>query len=179
MSNSLCSISRSRWGNSSVKTPWGFSRIFRPSTKSFRSGTCASTLLPRTRSALTAFGCQLFRQLSPEELHQRGNAFFDRHLGDVCRGLNAQNRHVSLDKILKQVAVVAGYLDHEALLSQAESLRHFVAVTLAMFEPRVGIGGEIRVVAKNILGSSRIPRVAPGSTSRRRTRAADSKSRRG
>ena len=34
-----------------VITPPGFSRSFMPATKSFTSGTCASTLLPISRSA--------------------------------------------------------------------------------------------------------------------------------
>ena len=32
-------------------TPFGFSRIFMPATKLLRSGTCARTLLPRSKSA--------------------------------------------------------------------------------------------------------------------------------
>ena len=51
VSNSLRSISRNRWGNSSVRIPSGFSKILSPSTKSFRFGTCARTLLPAMRSA--------------------------------------------------------------------------------------------------------------------------------
>ena len=50
------SISRSRCGNSIVIVPPGRSTIRMPSTKSCRSGTCARTLLPTMRSALSSSG---------------------------------------------------------------------------------------------------------------------------
>src|SRR5208283_5258301 len=101
-------MSRNRWGNSSVRIPSGFSKIWSPSTKSFRFGTCAKTLLPAMRSAERPCVASSLANCAPK------------------------NRHVSFDKVLQQVTVVAGHLNYKALPIQAESLQHFVAVILAV-----------------------------------------------
>ena len=151
VSNSLSSISRSRCGNSSVRTPSGFSRILSPSTKSFRSGTCASTLLPRTRSAQRPSAANSFASSVPKNRTSVGTPFSTATLATFAAGSIPKHRHVLLDKILQQVAVVAGDFDDKALLVQTEAACHLVAVILAMLQPRIGVGREIGVVAEDIL----------------------------
>ena len=65
-----------------------------PSTKSFRSGTCARTLLPSNK-----VGGAPFRDQSPSPAWCRKTEpawerLFDRRFGDIGRGLNAKDRHV-------------------------------------------------------------------------------------
>ena len=150
VSNSLRSINCSRWGNSSVRTPWGFSRIFSPSTKSFRSGTCARTLLPRTKSAQATFACEIRGKSRAEKANQSRHAFLDRYLGHICGRLNAQHWHLVTDEILQQVAVIARDFYDEALFVQTKPLPHALAVSFAVLKPRIRIGREIRVVAENL-----------------------------
>ena len=94
-----------------------------PRTKSFRSGTCASTLLPSDQVGLAARGDKLGRSLGAEELHQRGHALLLGRRGDVRRRLDAEHRHALRDEVLQQVAVVARDLDHEARCAEAEARR--------------------------------------------------------
>ena len=58
----------------SSPTPPGLSSMRMPATKSFRSGTWASTLLPTSRSAAPAFGDELAGELAAEELDERRHA---------------------------------------------------------------------------------------------------------
>src|ERR1035438_3987974 len=55
----------------------------------------------------TAIFHELFRQLRTEEAHERRNAFFDCHLGNVGGRLNPEYGNVLAHEILQQVAIVA------------------------------------------------------------------------
>ena len=50
-----------------------------------------------------------------EKLVDGVDAFFDGHLGDVPRGLDAQNGNAALNEVLEHIPVVAGRLDDQAL----------------------------------------------------------------
>jgi hypothetical protein len=47
-----------------------------------------------------------------EELDERRDSFLVRHLRYIRCRFDAQDRYVLLDKILQEVAIVAGHLDH-------------------------------------------------------------------
>ena len=94
-----------------------------PPTKSLRSGTWASTLLPTMRSAGLAFGDQLLGELDAEELDPRRHALArSAPAATLARRLDAEHRHAERQEMLQQIAVVAGELDHEAVRAQAEAV---------------------------------------------------------
>ena len=95
-----------------------------PATKSLRSGTWASTLLPSSRSARMPLLDQLARRLAAEELDQRRDPLRLGDPGHVGRRLDAQHGDAPLDEILQQIAVVAGDLDHPALLRPGRAIDH-------------------------------------------------------
>ena len=95
-----------------------------PATKSLRSGTWASTLLPTTRSAAVPSSAQLARPARRRRTATsvgtpRGSA--DR--GDVRGGLDAEHRHARRHEVLEQVAVVAAELDDQAVRAETEAAR--------------------------------------------------------
>ena len=66
------------------------------------------------------------------------NAFTFRYLGDIGGGLNAQDTNAALLKILKEIAVVTGDLNHKRRGIQAVSLRHIADILTAVMQPRLG-----------------------------------------
>ena len=90
-----------------------------PATKSLRSGTCASTLLPMIRSARLPSATSRSASVGAEELHQRRHVAPAGGLGHVGGRLDAQHRHAQRQEVLQQVAVVAGELDDEAVRARA------------------------------------------------------------
>ena len=100
---------------------------------------------------LAARGRELAGGLGAEELHQRGHALFLRDRGDVRRRLDAEHRHALRDEVLQQVAVVARDLDHEARGAESEARHHRLGIGLGVREPRVRVGGEVGVVAEDLL----------------------------
>ncbi len=70
------------------------------------------------------------------EEHDLGlDAALARSLGDICRRLDSQAGDPLLDEILEKVTVVAGELDHEALVIEPQPVRYLHNVVLAVFEP--------------------------------------------
>ena len=118
------------------QNPSGFSRILSPSTKSFRSGTCARHCCrePGRRSGLRP--PILSPACVPKKLHQRGTPFSTATLATFAAGSMPSTGTFRWTKYCKQVAVVAGHFDHEALLVQAEARRHLVAVVLGSASAR-------------------------------------------
>src|ERR1700731_210482 len=57
-----------------------------------------------------AFRHQLLRQLRPEEIDARWNAFVDRDLCYVRGRLDAKDRHAKGQEMLQQISVIAGQL---------------------------------------------------------------------
>ena len=85
-----------------------------PPTKSLRSGTWASTLLPTADRPRTA-RCQRARGRAPKNSTTRRHPPLIGHGGDVGRRLDAEHRDPTVAKVLQQVAVVGGHLDHLAV----------------------------------------------------------------
>ena len=144
-----------------------------PPTKSLRSGTCASTLLPSSRSAWPRSRRALAAVSTPKNSTSVGIALLDGDLGDVGGRLDAEHGHAALDEVLQQVAVVAGDLDDLAERVRARTARSSLGVALGVLEPARRVRREVRVVGEDLPPASRTPRAAPGSSSRRRARAAD------
>src|SRR5687767_4716673 len=150
VSNWLPSINRIRWGNSSVITPWGLSRVFMPETKLRRSGTCASTLFPTIRSAWLPPRTISSANSWPKKSHQGGNAFLGGFAGNVHGQLDAQHRNTLLHEILEQVAVIARQFHHEAVRAQLKPFGHQLGIGLGMGQPAVGVGRKISVLAEDM-----------------------------
>ena len=108
-----------------------------PATKSLRSGTCASTLLPTMRSALRPSATSSAASRVAEEVDPRRNALVDRHLGDVGGRLDAEHGNAERQKVLKQVAVVARELDDQAVRAETEARRDHLAIGLGVRDPVV------------------------------------------
>ena len=119
-----------------------------PATKSFRSGTCASTLLPSNQIGLFAFGLPARGPSSrPKNLTSVGTPFFTATSATLAAGSMPRTGIPLATKYCKQIAVVAGELDDKAVRIEVEALDHLFGVGLRMGEPAVGIRGEIGVLA--------------------------------
>ena len=103
-------------------TPSVLEQRFMPVTKSLRSGTCASTLLPRSRSAHRALGIASSRAVLAKEPHGVGMPFSTGGLCDVGRRLDAEARETLALEMLQQIAVVAGDLHDLGVSPQLEAL---------------------------------------------------------
>ena len=86
-----------------------------PATKSLRSGTWASTLLPMMRSACLPSATSSVGEPRAEEVDPGRDALLDRDLGDVGGRLDAEHGHAERQEMLQQIAVVAGELDDQAV----------------------------------------------------------------
>ena len=118
-----------------------------PATKSFRSGTCASTLFAANRSAAglrRPFVCQLCAEI----LDARRDADFSGGLGHIGSRLDPQATDTSLDEILEQIAVVAGQLDDKSSSGPSRTDQSFARIPPGMAEPGIRIGRKIHVVAR-------------------------------
>ncbi len=92
-----------------------------PATKSLRSGTCASTLLPTIRSARRPSATQRLGQRRRRRTRPASRCpCAMRDPGDVGRRLDAEHRDAERQEVLQQVAVVARELDHEAVRPEPE-----------------------------------------------------------
>ena len=83
----------------------------RPATKSLRSGTCASTLLPTSRSAVPLRGAQARAALAPKNSTTVGTPA---RLGDratLAAGSMPSTGMPRCDEVLEEIAVVARDLD--------------------------------------------------------------------
>ena len=108
-------------GNSTVIVPEGFSRIGSPATKSFRSGTCASTLLAQIRSACRPAAARALRAVAtPKNATSVGTPLASRHRGDVGGWLHAQYIDAAPTEILQQVAVVARHFHDQRIRTKPE-----------------------------------------------------------
>src|SRR5258708_25580395 len=65
-------------------------------------------VIAKKQVGLLAFGHKFTRGVTIEELHERRNALLSGHFSHVSGRLDAKNRNLLLDEILKQIAVIAG-----------------------------------------------------------------------
>ncbi len=122
-----------------------------PATKSFRSGTCASTLLPSSRSAWPCSRAIASAVAVPKKHTSRRNALLDRDLGDVCGRLDAEHRNAPRDEVLQQVTVVARDLHYPAVHIEPKPIAHLVDVAARVFDPARRVRREVRVLGEDLV----------------------------
>ena len=121
-----------------------------PATKLFRSGTCARTLFPSSKSACLPSAASSVASLASEKFHQRRHAFAPpRPSATFAAGSIAQHRNSALHEILQQVAVVAGEFHDVAPLVQAEARDHLLGIFLRVRQPAIRIRREIGILAED------------------------------
>ena len=79
--------------------------------------------------------CELARHLRAKKTRERRHSLLDRNLGYIGCGFDSEHRYISLDEILKQVAVVAGHLNHKTLRPQPKPSHHFFTIVFRVLEP--------------------------------------------
>ena len=131
-------------------------RCAMPPTKSLRSGTWAMTLLATSRSAAPALGHEPAASSRPKNSTIVSMPFSTRDRRDVGGGLDAERRDPPRHHVLEQVAVVARDLHHETVLVEPEALDRHVDVLAGVRDPRVGVRGEIRVLAEDRVGGDKL-----------------------
>ena len=131
-------------------TPWGLSRVFMPATKLQTSGTWASTLLPRIRSAWVPSRTISAAISWPKNFTSVGMPFLVASLATFTAGSMPSTGTLLFHEILEQIAVIAGQFHHQAVVAQLEALDHQLGVGLGMGQPTVGIGGEIGVLGEDM-----------------------------
>ena len=141
-----------------------------PATKSLRSGTWASTLLPSSRSAATRRAAAV-RGRRAEELDARRDPLAIGDVGHVRRRLDAQHRDPGAAEVLQQVAVVARDLDDQARRAQPE-LRDHPRRSGGSARPSCRVRTRSRRSRRRSPRGSRTARAGPASSARRRTPAA-------
>ena len=135
-----------------VTTPSGASSVLMPATNPLRSGTCASTLLPTTRSAARPSARSSHGDHGLKNECPGAHALRVRHFRHVLGRLDAEDGDALCDEVLEQVAVVAAELDHEAVRVQLEPGADRVGVGARMAEPAVGVGREVGIVGEDVGG---------------------------
>src|SRR5690606_38836129 len=101
---------------------------------------------------LAVFLLQGLSGFNTEEAYLCADALLDGILGHVRRGLDAQHGNTLVYKILEEVTIVAGHFRNQAIGTDGETLDHVVGVVGNVLEPRVRIGGKVRVVVKDLTG---------------------------
>src|SRR5690606_22564263 len=101
---------------------------------------------------LAVFLLQGLSGFNTEEAYLCADALLDGILGHVRRGLDAQHGNTLVYKILEEVTIVAGHFRNQAIGTDGETLDHLVGVVGNVLEPRVRIGGKVRVVVKDLTG---------------------------
>ena len=143
-------------------------------TKSLRSGTCASTLLPSSRSARRALVAEPRRQSRCRRTRPSvGMPALLRRRRDVRRRLDAEHGHRALDEVLEEVAVVAGDLDDLAVDGPRPN-RSVTSVDVARVRARASSRErrEVRVVAEDVLRRLELGELHEEALARTRRRAA-------
>ena len=135
--------SRARCGNSKVMTPVGFNTIASARTKSFKAGTCASTLLPITRSARKPSWISWVAVCRIEKRDSRGDSGCNGGGCNVACGLDSQRRDVARHEIPQEVSVVARHFNDLAVKPEIETLDHVVDILLRMTQPGIRKGREV------------------------------------
>ena len=91
------------------------------------------------------------RQIQSKELNQRRYAFVDRGRGNVAGRLDTNHRNIERQKVLQQVAVIAGDLEYPTVASETEPIPDHHAVSARMFDPAGRVRRKIGVVSEDTL----------------------------
>jgi hypothetical protein len=108
-------------------------------------------VVPEDEIRMAALGREAGAELGTEELRDRLDPAGDRGVGDVPRGLDAEHGDALREEVLEQVPVVRRELDDEAVRAEREPLAHLVDVAPRVLDPRVRVGGEVRVLGEDLL----------------------------
>ncbi len=96
------------------------------------------------------------RHARTEEAADGGHSLGNCGGGDIGCGLDPEHRNSLGDEMLQQIAVVARDLHHQAAARDAQMGTGQFAVAPRMLNPAVGEGGEVRVLAEDVLGSNEL-----------------------
>ena len=111
--------------------------------------------------------------LWPKNFDQRRHPDFLSGGGHRIGRIDPEHGNTHAQKILEQVAVVAGQFDHQARTPQRETPARHVAIRLGMRQPVVRVRREIHVIAEQFLRARRRSPAAPACRSHRPWHAAD------
>ena len=124
-----------------------------PATKSFRSGTWASTLFADDQVGAALLGDDLLRASSqPKNATRVRTPSRTATSATFAAGSTPRTGMPQRDEIAQQVAVVARQLDDRALGIEAESLDDLLGVLPGVLEPRLRIRREIGILGEDRLG---------------------------
>src|SRR5215831_3398651 len=84
-----------------------------------------------------AVGRQFPCKTCTEESNFRWDAALNRCFGHICGWLDSQYRNPSLDKILKQISIVACNLHNPAVVAQFEPVSGDLGICPGVLQPRV------------------------------------------
>ena len=122
-------------------------------------------MLATTRSAAPCLAATSRAGLLAQERDLGRHALLDRGLGHVRRGLDAERADAPFDDVLQEVAVVARHLDDEGAGVQRQPVDGVLHEGLGVRDPGVAVGGEVGVVAEDVLGGDvggQLDQQAPG-----------------
>ena len=152
VSNWFSAISRSRCGNSSVITPSGVEQPRHAGDEVVEVGHLGEHVVADDQVGALALGdAARSASATPKNSTRRRNALVERDLGDVGGRLDAEHGHAERQEMLQQIAVVARQLDHQAVRPEPEPLRDHLAVGLGVRDPAGRVGGEVGVLAEDVL----------------------------
>src|ERR1700733_10276518 len=121
------------------QNPLRFQQDFKPFDKIIEVRDLRQYVVSANQVGRAALGHKFACNLDAEETHERWNSVCDRHLCNVHGRLDSQQRNISPDEVLQQVAVVARDLYDKALLAQSKPLDNLVAVFLAVLQPGIRV----------------------------------------
>ena len=114
-------------------------------------------IVGRDQAGRTVLRADAGRGALVEEGGQCRNALIARRLPDIHRGLNAQAANSLGNGVLKQVAVVAGHLDHEVIRGvrrKPQACNGVGDVCAGVINPAVGVRREVCVLGEIVLGAN-------------------------
>src|SRR5713226_3034201 len=135
------------------QNPSGLEQDLDSSNKVAEIGNLRQNIVADQQIRLFTLRSQLSSQPLAKKLHQCRNLLLLGNFRHVGGRLNAQHRNLFLDKVLQQVAIVAGQFHNQTPFIQPKPVAHLIGVAPAVFQPAVGVGREVGVLGKNVIGT--------------------------
>src|SRR5262249_29388918 len=132
---------------------FGLEEDFHAADEIVQIGNMGEDVISHDQIRLDSPRYQLAGRFLAKKFHYGWDSFLNRDFGDIRRRLYAQDFDPLADKIAQQIAIIARDLDDLALPVQAKTFDHHFDIGFGMLEPRFRIGGEIGIVAKNMVGA--------------------------